>query len=145
MATPDQPRPIPAPVVYPDNAHFWKCAEEGKLVLKRCADCAAYHWYPRPSCPFCGSDRTEWLQASGLGTVYSISVTRKGGPTPYAIAYVTLDEGVTLLTNIVDCDLDGVGIGDRVQVAFTATEGGPPVPVFSPARREPASERSLGQ
>jgi uncharacterized OB-fold protein len=37
-------------------------------------------------CPFCGSDRTEWRQAGGRGTVYSVSVTRKAGPIAYAIA-----------------------------------------------------------
>jgi uncharacterized OB-fold protein len=51
---------------------------------------------------------------------------------PYVIAYVTLDEGVTLLTQVVDCDLEAVRIGDRVAVLFRATEGGPPVPVFIP-------------
>ena len=133
MATPYQPRAVPAPVVYPDNAHFWKCAAEGRLVLKRCVACAAFHWYPRPSCPFCGSERTEWVDASGQGTIYSISVTRKAGPVPYAIAYVTLDEGVTMLTNIIDCDLDAVRIDDRVRVVFTPAEGGQPVPMFRPA------------
>jgi hypothetical protein len=52
---------------------------------------------------------------------------------PYAIAYVTLDEGVTMLTNIVDCDLDTLRIGQRVRVVFKPTEGGPPVPMFTPA------------
>lgn len=132
MTTPYQLRVIPAPAVYPDNVHFWKCASEGKLVLKRCSHCNAVHWYPRPSCPFCGSDRTDWTDASGFGAVYSISVTRKAGPVPYAIAYVTLDEGVTMLTNVVDCDLDSVRIGDRVQVVFKPTDGGPSVPMFRP-------------
>ena len=132
MATPCNPRPVRAPDVHPDNAHFWQCAAEGRLVVKRCTACAAFHWYPRPSCPFCGSGGTEWVAASGLATVYSISVTRKAGPVPYAIAYVALDEGVTMLTNIVDCDLDAVRIGDRVRVVFTPTEGGPPVPMFRP-------------
>ena len=52
---------------------------------------------------------------------------------PYAIAYVTLEEGVTMMTNIVDCDLDGIRIGQRVRVVFKPTEGGPPVPAFTPA------------
>ena len=52
---------------------------------------------------------------------------------PNAIAYVTLDEGVTLLTNIVDCDLDAVRIGDRVRLVFKSAEDGQPVPMFTPA------------
>lgn len=133
MSTPYQDRAITAPVVYPDNAAFWEAAGEGRLLVRHCLACDTPHWYPRPMCPHCGSDRTEYRQASGLGTIYSVSVTRRGGPSPYAIAYVTLDEGVTLLTNIVDCDLDAVRIGDRVAVAFKPSEGGPPVPMFRPA------------
>jgi len=53
-------------------------------------------------------------------------------PVPYALAYVTLDEGVTMMTNIVDCDLDAIRIGQRVKVVFKPTEGGPPVPMFTP-------------
>ncbi len=52
---------------------------------------------------------------------------------PYAIAYVTLDEGVTMMTNLVDCDLDAIRIGQRVRLVFKPTEGGPPVPAFMPA------------
>jgi uncharacterized OB-fold protein len=54
-------------------------------------------------------------------------------PVPYALAYVTLDEGVTMMTNIVDCDLDAIRIGQSVRVVFKATEDGPPVPMFTPA------------
>ncbi len=54
-------------------------------------------------------------------------------PVPYAIGYVTLEEGVTMMTNIVDCDLDAIRIGQRVRVVFKSTDGGPPVPTFTPA------------
>ena len=90
------------------------------------------HHYPRAICPFCGSDRTEWTEASGRGTVYSYSVFRRA-PMPYAIAYVTLAEGPTMMTNIVDCNLDTIRIGQAVRVVFKPTEDGPPVPMFAPA------------
>lgn len=132
MSTPSQDRPLTAPTVYPDNAAFWQAAQEGRLLVKHCTACDRPHWYPRPICPHCGSTATEFRPASGRGTVYTVSVTRRAGPIPYAIAYVRLDEGVTMLTNIVDCDLDDVRIGDRVEVVFKPTEGGPPVPMFRP-------------
>ena len=53
-------------------------------------------------------------------------------PTPYAIAYVTLAEGVSMLTNIVDCDFDTIRIGRDVRLVFKPTDGGPPVPMFTP-------------
>ena len=124
-------RVIPAPPTSPETQPFWEAAGQGKLLLKRCTGCGELHHYPRAICPFCGSDRTKWTEATGRGTVYSFSVFRRT-PTPYAIAYVTLAEGPTVMTNIVDCDLDGISIGQPVQVVFKPTDGGPPVPMFSP-------------
>ena len=57
----------------------------------------------------------------------------KRGEAPYAIAYVTLAEGPSMMTNIVDCDLDALKIGQDVKVKFVPTEGGPPMPFFTPA------------
>ncbi|MBH1964910.1 MAG: OB-fold domain-containing protein [Comamonadaceae bacterium] len=132
MATPYQDRKIAAPVVYPDNKLFWDAADEGRFLVKHCTACNQPHWYPRPLCPFCGSDKTEFRDSAGTGTIYSLSVTRKAGPIAYAIAYVTLDEGVTMMTNIVDCDLDSIRIGDKVRVVFKPSDGGPAVPMFTP-------------
>jgi uncharacterized OB-fold protein len=125
-------RTIAAPPVSPETKPFWDAAAAGTLLLKRCEACAEPHYYPRAICPFCGSDRTTWIEASGRGTIYSYSVFRRA-PVPYAIAYVTLEEGPTMMTNIVDGDLDAIRIGQRVRVRFTPTDGGPPVPMFAPA------------
>ena len=57
----------------------------------------------------------------------------KRAPQIYAIAYVTLDDGPTMVTNIVDCDLDKIAIGDRVRVTFKPAEDGTPYPQFRPA------------
>jgi len=130
MATAE--RKIPAPQPNPETKTFWEGAAQGRLLIKKCLACQQVHYYPRAICPFCGSDRTEWQQASGRGSIYSWSVMRRA-EAPYAIAYVTLEEGVTMMTNIVDCDLDGIRIGQRVRVVFKPTEGGPPVPAFTPA------------
>jgi len=125
-------RKFPAPVPNPETKPFWEAADEGRLLLKRCRSCGDVHYYPRAYCPFCGSGETEWQPASGGGTIYSYSVMRRA-EAPYAIAYVALDEGVTMMTNLVDCDLDAIRIGQRVRLVFKPTEGGPPVPTFTPA------------
>jgi uncharacterized protein len=132
MTTQYTDRPLAAPLVDAATETFWARAKEGQLCTRTCTTCGKPHWYPRPVCPFCQGN-TEWRSASGFGTIYSVSVTRKAGPIPYAIAYVTLDEGVTMLTNIVDCDLDLLKIGQRVQVVFKPAEGGAMVPMFRPA------------
>jgi len=126
-------RKIPSPFVNPENKPFWDAAAEGRLLLKHCKDCGQSHYYPRALCPFCFSDNTEWVDAKGTGEIYSYSVMRRGAPVPYALAYVTLDEGVSMLTNLVDCDLDALAIGQRVKVVFKPSEDGAPVPMFAPA------------
>ena len=130
MTTPYQDRKIPAPKCNDGDEVYFNAATEGKLFVKQCADCGEYHHYPRALCPFCFSDKTEWKESKGTGTIYSYSITRTSGPVPYAIAYVTLDEGPTMLTNIVDCDLDTIRCGQRVNVTFKQSEDGPSIPVF---------------
>ena len=76
-------------------------------------------------------DKTEWQEASGRGTIYTYSVMRRA-PVPYAIAYVELAEGPRIMTNIVDCDLNAIKIGQAVRLVFKPSEGGPPVPMFAP-------------
>lgn len=128
------PRRIPAPRVLPETQAFWQAANEGRLLLKRCRACGEVHHYPRDVCPHCLSTDTEWVEAAGTGTVYSFS-TMGAGEATYTLAFVTLDEGVTLMTNLVDCDPARVAIGDAVRVAFKASEGGQSgqaVPMFTP-------------
>lgn len=123
-------RKITAPPLNMEVQPYFDAAAQGRLVVKRCTSCGQAHHYPRAICPFCFKDTTEWQPASGRGTIYSYSVMRRV-PAPYALAYVTLDEGVTVMTNIVDCDLDKIRIGQKVKVVFKPTEGGPPVPTFT--------------
>jgi uncharacterized OB-fold protein len=50
-----------------------------------------------------------------------------------AIAYARPAEGLTIMTNIVDCDLNAIRIGQSVRVVVKATGDDPPVPMFAPA------------
>ena len=52
---------------------------------------------------------------------------------PYTIAYVTLEEGPTMMTNLVGCDPDALVIGASVTLAWTPASDGTPVPCFRPA------------
>ena len=123
-------RKISAPAINPETKPFWDAAAKGQLTIKKCLACGELHHYPRSLCPFCHSDRTEWLAASGQGTIYSFSVMRRA-PEPFAIAYVTLAEGPRMLTNIVDCSFDDIAIGKAVKLVWKPSEGGPAVPMFT--------------
>ena len=124
-------RKIPAPKVLPETLAYWQAADEGRLLVKRCNSCGRHHHYPRDICPHCLSSETVWQVAAGTGTVYSFS-TMGTGDAAYTLAFVTLDEGVTLMTNLVDCDPATVRIGDKVRVVFWPSQGGHAVPMFTP-------------
>ena len=124
-------RRIPAPPANVESAPFYAAAAEGRFLLRRCTACGQTHWYPRAVCPHCFGE-TAWEEASGQGTVYSYSVMRRADP-PFSIAYVTLAEGPTMMTSLVECDLDALHIGMKVQLVFKPSEDGPPVPCFRPA------------
>ena len=140
MAVTERVLPAPAPHVLPEVKPFWDATGEGRLVLPRCVECQTVVWYPRPFCPSCGSLKVEWVQASGRGSVYSFTVNRRGqADLPayrdagvYVLAYVELDEGPRVMTNIVDCDPDDVRIGQRVEVVFHDTGQGTALVRFRP-------------
>ena len=113
-------------------AAFWEGTRAGQLLLKHCKSCNKPHFYPRAICPRCMSDHTEWKAASGKATLYSFSVMRRLKE-PYAIAFVELEEGVKMMTNIVDCDLDELRIGQKLVLRWQNAEDGTPIPVFTPA------------
>lgn len=125
-------RTIPAPKVLPETLPYWQAADEGQLLVKRCTACGAHHHYPRDICPFCLSDATEWTIAAGTGTLYSFS-TMGQGDAAYTIACVTLDEGPTMLSNVVGCEPATLSVGQRVRVVFQPSDGGHAVPMFTPA------------
>lgn len=123
-------RAIPAPEQHPENVPFWEGSQAGRFMIRRCTACRRSHWYPRPLCPFCLAE-SHWEAASGRGEVHTFSIIRRPDMQPYCIAYIRLDEDVLMLSNIVDCSLDAIRIGDRVQVVFKAAVDGTMVPMFT--------------
>ena len=124
--------PLPkAPEIWPEVTPYWDAAAEGWLVVMRCLSCEKHYVHPRPFCPHCGSDRTEWCDAAGTGTIYTFTITDRA-PVFKVPAMVQLAEGPIMMTAIVDCDPAFVEIGQQVSVAFQPTEDGPPLPVFKP-------------
>jgi uncharacterized OB-fold protein len=130
-------RPIPVPDAA--TAPYWSAANEGRIVLPRCAECGRFHFYPRALCPFCSSDKLDWTQCSGRGTVYSFTVVHRApspafaAEVPYVVAIVELDEGPHLMTNVTGCAPDAVRIGMKVSAGFRRVADDTQLPVFEPA------------
>lgn len=127
--------PKMSPPVSDESAPFWDATAEEKLVLPKCNKCGFLIWYPRAFCPECHTEGVTWVDASGRGTVYARTIVRSGGfaREPYVVAYVELEEGPRILTNVIDCDPDTVNVGDAVVVSWDDTEKGPKLPRFKPA------------
>jgi uncharacterized protein len=129
--------PAPAPLVNVETQTYWDATTEGKLLLAHCNTCDTLIWYPRLFCPLCNSFDVGWVQASGKGKIYSYTVNRRGQgdyrDLVFVLAYVELDEGPRMLTNIVDCDFEKLAVGQAVQVVFHDTGKGSALPRFRPA------------
>lgn len=103
---------------------FWEGARRGELRVQACSACSRHVFYPRFTCPYCGSVDLRWVTASGRGSVYTYTIARR--PThpafadrvPCVIAIVELEEGPRMTTNIVQCDPESVYIGMPVRATF---------------------------
>ena len=121
----------PYAAAFPELLPFWEGTARGVLLLPRCRACGHVHWHPRAQCPECRSDDIEWTAATGRGELHTFTLVRRpDGNT--LLAYVRIDEGPLLMTNIVGADLDALHIGMPVQVDFRATPEGRIAPVFRP-------------
>lgn len=128
----------PLPRIDAESKGFWEACQRHELYLQRCRACGTLRYYPRALCACLSSD-TEWVRSSGRGSVYTYTVTYQNqspgfrDELPYVLAYVELEEGVRLLTNIVGCVPEQVYIGMPVRVTFEAATAEVTLPKFAPA------------
>lgn len=128
----------PLPVTQPWSKGFWENAKQKKLVIQECKECGKKIFYPRKACPECWSSNLGWAQASGKGKVYTYTETLTGveqvfaGDLPYVLAYIDLDEGVRMMSRIVDCPPEKLEIGMEVEVVFEDVTDEISLPFFRP-------------
>ncbi len=114
----------PLPRVDEEGRGYWEGLVRHELWFQRCRDCGTSRFPPRAVCPACLSSATEWVRASGRGTVYSFTVTYQNQAPgfreslPYVLAVVELAEGPRLMTNVVGCAPDAVRVGMPVVVEY---------------------------
>ena len=129
----------PLPGVDWETRGYWEGAGRGEIVLQRCTDCGTTQHRPRALCVSCLSDEIEHFVASGRGRVHTYTVTHQNQARgfrealPYVLAYVELEEGPRVLTNVVGCEPAQVQIGMPVVADFTDAENDIAVPRFRPA------------
>jgi uncharacterized OB-fold protein len=121
---------------------FWEAAVEGRLSAPRCTGCGTFRLPPGPICFVCQQRGLEWVDLPGTGTVYSFTIVRHPlarmlqPAVPYATGIVELDgtqgAGARMIVNIVDCDVEALRIGDRVEVVWEPVDERMAVPRFRP-------------
>jgi len=99
--------------------------DAGRFLIQRCSDCSRHVYFPRESCPHCGSGALEWKQPSGLGTVHAVTTVRRkpadGGD--LNVSLVDLDEGVRLMSRVANLAPQDVRIGQRVKARVQVKDG----------------------
>ncbi len=114
----------PLPRIDEESRGYWEAARRHELLLQRCRACGAFCHHPRAVCPECLSSDIDWVVSPGRGEIYTFTVTYQNqspgfaGRVPYVLAYVLLEEGIQILTNIVDVPPEEVRIGQAVEVCF---------------------------
>jgi uncharacterized OB-fold protein len=87
-------------------------------------------------CPSCHGIELEVVELAGTGVVYSYSILHHpqhpSFDYPVVAALIDLDEGVRILSNLVDVPREDVQIGMPVEVRFVPTRDEMAVPVFAP-------------
>jgi uncharacterized OB-fold protein len=132
------------PVPSPETAFWWENCRARRLLIQRCKDCGSHQFYPRAICSSCLGEDLEWVEAAGTGTVSSYTICRVpvaeayAADTPYVVALVRLEEGPTMMSNIVECDPESVTTGMPVEVVFETRSEEITLPQFRP--RQAAAE-----
>ena len=122
------PFPDPADA---DDAAFWAALRAGELRIQRCDGCGVLRHPPRPVCAHCGGTERGWEAVSGAGEVWSFTVVHPptlpafADRTPYGAVVVRLDEGVFLVSNVIDCPVEELVVGMRVELALTTIAADP--------------------
>ncbi len=125
----NEPPPLPDPV-NADDVRFWAALRAGELHIQRCESCGVFRHPPRPVCAQCGATGSAWHPVTGAGEVWSFTVVHPptlpafAGRTPYGAVVVRLDEGVFLVSNVIDCPVDQLAVGMRVEVCLTRVVAG---------------------
>jgi uncharacterized OB-fold protein len=127
------------PAVSPETKPFWDGCRERMLIIQRCRACSKYQTYYRAFCCHCWSRDLEDVAAPGTGTVWAFTIAYQNKTpgwedfVPYVLAAVELDEGVKLMTNILNTPPEKVRIGMPVKVTFVDATDEITIPYFEPA------------
>ncbi len=130
------PDAMPSPAANRESLPWWEAAREHRLVAQRCTACSVLRHPPGPICPSCGSTASDWQELSGRGVVYTFTVVHQQfvpADVPYVVIAVDLEEGIRMVSNLVDCDAAEARIGLEVELVWEDLSDDLAMPRFRPA------------
>jgi uncharacterized OB-fold protein len=133
----------------PDTRQFWLATREHKLVYPVCRACGTIVFYPRAHCTGCTSRDLCYLESAQRGSVYTFTIIRSSalppfsGRGPYVVAWIDLDEGFRMMSNVVGVPPDQVFIGQQVEVEWDDYDE-LSLPLFRPAAGDAGTSRDAG-
>ena len=130
----------PLPYLEAEDRPYFEALQRGELYFQRCQVCGRSQFHPRALCCHCLAPHPQWCKSAGRGRLYSFAVTYHSPlpgfreSTPYIVAYVEIEDGLRLMTNLVDCALAEVKIGMEVEAVFAPATAEISLLNFRPAR-----------
>jgi uncharacterized OB-fold protein len=134
----DMVKPLPKPSKW--SQPFWDNTKKHKLTLKKCKDCGHIDHPPYLYCTNCSSDNSEWVEASGKGKLVAYAVNTYMVPfpfwddMPYVVAMIELEEGVRMISNIVECNHNELKNGMALEVVFDDVSDEFTLPKWKPVK-----------
>ena len=127
------------PIITLSDRAFWEGAKRHELMAYKCLNCGTFY-YPAVHCVSCNDPKMEWVKVSGKGSIYTFVIYHQlyhpgwKGDIPYNVAWIKLEEGPLLLSNIVECKNEDIEIGMPVEVMFEDVTEEVSLPKFRPAK-----------
>jgi uncharacterized OB-fold protein len=114
----------PLPLINSTNRPFWSATKAGELRFPRCVNCGSWVYPIATMCQACWSDNLRWDRVTGRGSVSSWVVYHRAfdpsfaEDVPYAVVQVDLEEGMRLISNLVDVEPGDIVAGLPVEAVF---------------------------
>lgn len=108
-------------------ARFWReIPQRYNIIGNKCGSCERVFFPPREACPHCrrkSFGKMEDIKLRGKGEIVTYTIIHVGPEAfekqvPYPIAIIKLEEGPQITAQIVDCNIDEVKIGMKVENTF---------------------------
>jgi len=103
---------------------YWReMPQRYRYEAAKCSKCGKIHFPPRQVCSKCRGREFTKVNLAMQGTLETFTVIRVapsgfGDIAPYAVGLVKLDDGVKLMAQIADADLEKMAIGDKLRIEF---------------------------